>query len=436
MSFPKWLTDAQTTSSCFLPDRSIVREEKPMSRIISALFLAVAAATASVAIAADPAAEPNPPVAAEPVPTVTAAEPIPLAANAPDRHIVVKGDTLWGIAGKFLQEPWRWPEIWRLNKAQIKNPHLIYPGDIVFLDYADGRPRLRLGKPVGASGNVKLSPQVHSEPIDRAIPSIPANVIEAFISRPLVVDVNELQDAPRVIGTDESRVIMGNGDEIFVLGIKEDHSKWYIYRLGAPLKNPLPPASETVTEQDVLAPVLRYLRTPTSEEEGAQPSLGKAGGKPGDVLGYEVNYLGAAQMKEPGEISTLEILSAKEEILKGDLLIPAEEPTLNSYMPHKADHDVAGQVVSIHGGVGASGKFSVIAMNLGQRAGIEAGHVLGIYTKRETVYENKEGRNKTVALPEKRNGLVFVFRVFDRVSYGLIMESARPTVVGDSIRNP
>ena len=281
-----------------------------MSRIISALFMAVATATAAVAFAAEP-------------------EPIPLATNAPDRYTVVKGDTLWGIAGRFLQNPWRWPDIWQLNKDQIKNPHWIYPGDIVFLDYVDGQPRLRLGKNVTGSGTIKLSPSAHSEHIDQAIPSIPANAIEAFISRPLVVELNELQNAPRVIGTDESRVIMGNGDEIFALGITENHPKWYVYRLGAPLKNPLPPESENLTDKEILAPVLRYMRTPTYEDE-VKAAPGEAGGQPGDVLGYEVVYLGTAQLREPGNVSTLEILSAKEEILKCDLLVPAEEPTLNS----------------------------------------------------------------------------------------------------------
>jgi hypothetical protein len=416
MSIPKWLAIVQQYRAVSCSYGSVAREENFMSRIISALFMAVATATAAVALAAEPT--------------------IPLASDAPDRYTVVKGDTLWGIAGKFLQEPWRWPEIWHLNKEQIKNPHLIYPGDIVFLDYVNGQPRLRLGKQVTGAGNIKLSPEVHDEPISKAIPSIPANAIEAFISRPLVVEPDELKDAPRIVGTDESRVVLGNGDEVFALGITENHPKWYIYRLGAPLKNPLPPASETVTDQDVLAPVLRYLRTPTSEEEGAQPDLGKAGGKPGDVLGYEVVYLGTAQLKEPGNVSTLVILSSKEEILKGDLLIPAEDPTLNSYVPRRVDHDISGQVISVHGGVDVGGKFSIVALNLGKQSGIEPGHVLGIYTKQDTVYQDKEGRNKTIALPEKRNGLVFVFRVFNRVSYGLVMESARPTLTGDSIRNP
>ncbi|MGB4468625.1 MAG: LysM peptidoglycan-binding domain-containing protein [Azovibrio sp.] len=339
-----------------------------MSRIISALILAVAAVTAF------------------------ASEPLKLADNAPDRYMVVKGDTLWGISGKFLKEPWRWPEIWRLNKDQIKNPHLIYPGDIVLLDYADGRPRLRLGKPLPG----RLSPKVHEEVIGQEIPAIPPQAIEPYISQPLVVDANELIDAPRIIGTEESRVIMGNGDEIFVLGVQEDHPRWYIYRPGTPLKDP------------------------TTQE----------------VLGYEAVYLGTAQMKQPGEVAIMEILGAREEVLKGDLLVPAEPPHLSAYVPRRAEQDIVGEVMSVYGGVSAGGRNSVITINQGSQAGVEVGHVLGMFGKRSTVFKDKEGRNQTMALPEERYGLVFVFRTFDRVAYALVMEASRPLAIGDAVRNP
>lgn len=339
-----------------------------MSRIISGLILAVAAAAAF------------------------ATEPLKLADNAPDRHIVVKGDTLWDISGKFLQEPWRWPEIWRLNKDQIKNPHLIYPGDIVYLDYVDGQPRLRLGKPVQG----KLSPKVHEEAIGKEIPSIPPNVIEPYISQPLVVDADELKDAPRIIGTPESRVIVGNGDEIFVLGVQEDHPKWYIYRPGTPLKDP---ASQ-------------------------------------EILGYEAFFLGTAQVKQAGEVTIMDILTSKEEILKGDLLLPAELPNLRSYVPHRAEQDISGLIMSVYGGVNAGGRHSVITINQGSQAGIEVGHVLGMFSKRSTMFKDKDGRNQTMALPEERYGLVFIFRTFDRVAYGLVMEATHPLAIGDAVRNP
>ncbi|MDR2625030.1 MAG: LysM peptidoglycan-binding domain-containing protein [Zoogloeaceae bacterium] len=391
-----------------------------MSRIISALLLVVAMAA---------------------VPAFADEAPLTLADNAPDRYVVVKGDTLWGISGRFLNEPWRWPEIWRLNMAQIKNPHLIYPGDIILLDYVDGRPRLRLGKPIG-SGNVKLSPEVHSEQITKAIPSIPPNAIEPFISRPLVVGAHDLDDAPQLVGMDDSRVIIGHGDEIFALGITDNHPNWHIYRLGAPLKNPVPENFFGETKKDVLGPVETYMRgplpalTPVGTEKPVDPVVATVG-KPGDLLGYEVVYLGTARLKEQGEVSTLEVLTAKEEILQGDLLMPAEEPVLESYMPHVLETDVAGgQVVSVYGGVGVGSKFSVVAINLGENVGLEPGHVLGIYSKRNATYRDKKQRARTIALPDKRNGVLFVFRVFDRVSYGLVMEAARPVVVGDGIKKP
>jgi hypothetical protein len=375
------------------------------------------------------------------VPVFADEPPLTLADNAPDRYIVVKGDTLWGISGRFLNEPWRWPEIWRFNMAQIKNPHLIYPGDVVLLDYSDGRPRLRVGKPIG-SGNVKLSPTAHSEQITKAIPSIPPNAIEPFISRPLVVDANELDDAPQLVGVDENRIIIGHGDEIFATGITDDHPVWHIYRLGSALKNPVQ-ENDRITDKDVLAPVETYMRrplpalTPVGSEKPVDPAETLVG-KPGEVLGYEVVYLGTARLKERDEVSTLEVLTAREEILQGDLLMPAEEPTLKSYMPHTLEEEiVGGQVISVYGGVDVGSKFSIIAINLGENAGLEPGHVLGIYSKRIATYRDKKTqRTRTIALPEKRNGIIFVFRVFDRVSYALVMEAARPLVVGDAVKKP
>jgi len=347
------------------------REENSMSRIISALLLAVAAVTAH------------------------AEEPLQLVDNVPDRHVVVKGDTLWDISGKFLKEPWRWPEIWRLNKEQIKNPHLIYPGDIVLLDMSDGHPRLRIGKPV-RSGTEKVSPKVYNEPLAEEIPSIPPNIIEPFISQPLIVDEDELKDAPRIVDTPESRVVAGNGDEIFVLGLNAPNDRWFIYRPGVALKDP------------------------TTKE----------------VLGYEAAYLGTAIVRQPGEVALMEVLTAREEILKGNLLLPAEDPGLLAYVPHRLEQDVSGQVASIYGGVGTGGKNSVVAINRGKDSGLERGHVLGLFTKRVSVYQDKDGKNQTVALPEQRYGLVFIFRTFDRVSYGLVMEASRPLTIGDVVHNP
>ncbi|MBS1189898.1 MAG: LysM protein [Rhodocyclaceae bacterium] len=339
-----------------------------MVRIISALVLAVMAACAF------------------------AQEPVQLVDNPPDRHIVASGDTLWSIAGKFLKEPWRWPEVWRLNKDQIRNPHRIYPGDIVLLDTSSGAPQLKIAKPV------KLQPQVHSEAIKQAIPSIPPNVIEPFISRPLIVEADALEKSPFIIAGQDNRIIMGSGDSGFVAGIPDAKTaNWQVYRPGKPLKDP----------------------------------------ENGEVLGHEATFLGTARLVQPGEPATVTITTAKEEIGRGDRLVPAPLPTLVSYAPHKPDGTVAGRVVSIYGGLTEGGKHSIVSLNRGSRDGIEVGHVLALHRKQSfTGYDPKSGKRETTALPEERYGLVFVFRTFERVAYALVMDSAKPVTIGDATRNP
>jgi hypothetical protein len=343
-----------------------------------------------------------------------AAEPVKLAQNAPNSYVVVKGDTLWDIAGRFLEKPWRWPEIFEINQDHIKDPHWIYPGDIIVLDLSGASPRLRVGKQLGSSGDGRLSPQVQSELIPREIPSIPVHIVEPFISRPLIVGVNDLRDAPRIIGTDESRVIVGNGDSIYVLGIDSDHPRWHIYRPGTPVKDPV---------KDV------------STYEAWKARHDQRFDDP-DILGYEAVYVGTAKIRRPGEVTIMEVLTAKEEILKGDLLVPAEEASLEPYMPHEPQADVAGNIAAVYGGVGSGGKDSVVALNIGANNGIERGHVLGLFSKRTTVFKDKDGKARSMDLPEERYGVVFVFRVFDRVSYALVMESSVPLAIGDVVRNP
>ena len=232
-----------------------------MVRIISALILAVTAVCAS------------------------AAEPVQLVDNPPDRHVVVRGDTLWGISGKFLKEPWRWPEIWNMNREQIKNPHLIYPGEVVYLDRSGKNPRLRVGKQVkSAGGTSKLQPQIYSSAVQQAIPSIPPNQIEPFLSQPLVVEEGQLDNVPRIVAGPEYRGMMGNGDPAFATAIPDASVvNWNVFRPGKPLKDP----------------------------------------DTGEVIGYEAFFLGNASLVQPGEPSVLQITVAKEEIMRGDRLLPA-----------------------------------------------------------------------------------------------------------------
>ena len=338
-----------------------------MLRIISALILAV---TATCAIAA---------------------EPVQLVDNPPDRHIVVPGDTLWGISGKFLKQPWRWPEVWRMNREQIKNPHRIYPGDIVLLDDFRGGPRLRVAKPM------KLQPKVYSEAIQQEIPSIPANVIEPFISKPLIIDPNEHATAPRFVASQEDRVFMGIGDTGFVAGIPDTKIvNWHVYRPGKPLKDP-----ETQ-----------------------------------EIIGHEAFFLGSASLTQAGEPAVMRITEAKEEIGRGDRLVPAPPVNLISYAPHRPEAEVTAKVMSIYGGVNEAGKYSVVTISRGKNAELEPGHVLALFRTRVSQGYDDNDRRVTTTIPEERYALAFVFRVFDRVAYALVVETSKPVIVGDAARNP
>jgi hypothetical protein len=346
-----------------------------MIRIMSALFLAVAATVCGAA-----------------------EQPIQLADSAPQQHIVVPGDTLWGISAQFLKEPWRWPEIWRMNRDQIKNPHRIYPGDVIVLDHdANGNPLLR-------KQNAKLRPQIYSEQTDQSIPPIPPNVIEPFISAPLVVEVNGMDSAARIVATQQDRVFLGNGDTAYVENADPSKQLWQVYRKGKPLLDPAYP--------------------------GQSPSDLK------HVLGYEAFYLGTATQVKAGSPSTFEVLSAKEEIGRGDRLVPAAPPQLVAYVPHKPDFSVDGRIVSVYGGVGAAGRGSIVSLNQGASNGLEIGHVLAIERNRTIVQRDEEDQKINVVIPPERVGLVFVFRTFDRISYALIVQSEGTVEVNDFLRTP
>jgi hypothetical protein len=357
-----------------------------MNRIISALLLALAA---SFTQAADPT-------------------PIQIADNAPERHIVVPGDTLWGISAKFLKEPWRWPEIWRLNSEQIKNPHRIYPGDVIVLDRdANGNPVLRLA----SKGSGKLEPKIYSEPVQQSIPSIPANVIEPFVSEPLIVDDISVNGGARIVAMQEERVYLGPGDKAFVAGASDrpNQELWQIYRPGKPLIDP-----------------------------EFQP--GMTGYRPDDktqILGYEAFYLGTARQLQPGEPGVFEIRTFKQEIGRGDRLLPANPPQLVNYAPHKPEVNIDARVVSVYGGVGTAGRGSIITLSRGKNNGVEVGHVLALYRNRSDTFRNPETDQKeTIDLPPERYGLVFVFRTFERLSYALVLNSNGSVNLNDLLSNP
>ncbi|MBP8169662.1 MAG: LysM peptidoglycan-binding domain-containing protein, partial [Azonexus sp.] len=316
-----------------------------------------------------------------------------LVDNPPDRHIVVPGDTLWGISGKFLKQPWRWPEVWRMNQAEIKNPHLIYPGDIVLLDHFGGSPRLKIAKPM----NNKLQPKIYSEAVQQAIPSIPPNIIEPYISQPLIIEPGEHDGLARIVATQEDRLMLGSGDTAFVSGIPDASiEKWNVFRRGKPLKDP-----ET-----------------------------------GEIIAHEAFFLGNMRLVQPGEPAVLRVTLAKEEMGRGDRLLPAPPPEIISYAPHRPEQQIAAKVMSIYGGVNEGGPGYVISLNRGKNEGLEIGHVLALYRDRVATGMDEDGRRVQTALPEERYALAFVFRVFNRVAYALVVESSKSVIIGDSARNP
>jgi len=323
----------------------------------------------------------------------TSARPLELAPDAPDRHIVVPGDTLWDISAKFLRDPFRWPELWKMNAEQVRNPHRIYPGQVLILDRSGATPQLKLGN------LVKIGPEVRVTVPPKEIPAIPTSAIEPFLTQPLVIEPGAFDQAPRIVATQESRVFTGTGDLIYATNNADPKIKrWHVFRPGRPLVDP------------------------DSKE----------------TLGIEAIYLGTARPAgEVGDVLPLELTSVKQEIGRGDYLLPAEPPELMNYVPHAPDRPIAARLISIYGGVGEGAVNSVIALTRGKQDGLEIGHVLAIYRAGVTVANRfEDDRQQTHTLPDERIGLAFVFRVFDRVSYALVTSAQRPVMEGDRLRQP
>lgn len=330
--------------------------------------------------------------------TAASAEDIILRSDTPDRHVVVPGDTLWGIASRFLRDPWRWPEIWGLNREQLKNPHKIYPGDVVVLEKSPYGIRLRLAQDAEIGNSivtVKLSPKIHAEHLATApIPSISAATIEPFLSQPLVIEKDGLVNAPYILGSSDGRVVLSTGMTVYVSGLPDDRgTAWQIFRPGKTLKDP--------------------------DQQGR-------------ILGYEATYLGNAKADVFADISTLTITHAREEILKGDRMVPAPDIIFNNYVPHAPEFSINGRIISVYGGVTEIGRGAIVTLNKGKSDDLEMGHVLAIYRKSQ----EKSLKGDMVQLPDERSGLVFVFRVFDNISYALVVQSTHSIRILDAVKTP
>ena len=329
-----------------------------------------------------------------------------LAPNAPDAHTVQRGDTLWGISALFLKSPWRWPELWGMNLEQIRNPHLIYPGQVLVLEKRDGRATLRVA---GAAdglppGTVKLSPRVRVQTLDNgAIAAIPLHLIGPFLNEAVVFDDNELDAAPRIVATQEGRVLLARGETAYVRGELGGARDFRVFRQLTPLVDP-----ETRA-----------------------------------VLGYEGRYVGTAELVRPEQAgallvpASLRITSTRLEAGVGDRLSPVPQQELVAYVPHPPARPVDGRIISVYGEGVSAGQNQVVALNRGLREGIERGNVLALWRAgRRVVDTTTPGERTALQLPDERHGLLFVFRVFERVSYALILSVQEPVTRGDRFTQP
>lgn len=339
---------------------------------------------------------------------------LPLSATAPDSYTVKAGDTLWGISQTFLSQPWYWPELWYLN-PQVKNPHLIYPGDVLSLVTIDGQPRLMVtergavGERVTSGNAVRLSPEIRSESLD-AITTLPYNVIGAFLGRPSIMTKDEVKGAPYLLSVRDKHIVGSAGDEVYARGIRNavEGTRYNIMHVDEELRDP----------------------------------------DNNDLLGYRGVYVGTGPVLTTGDPAKLVLNETAIEALPGDKLF-AETYQMNmDFVPHAPNGTVEGTIFAVNG-VFIAGRYQVIAINRGSKAGLDVGSVLAIYQAGETVRDvYSDGRSanpmntnhglfkKKVKLPDERAGTVLVFKTYERMSYALIMDATHPISIGDYVRNP
>lgn len=325
--------------------------------------------------------------------------------NAPDKHEVIKGDTLWGISQMFLDHAWCWPQVWNMNRDQIKNPHWIYPGQTVYFDRVNGRLSLSEGTASNTNSGeniptVRLSPQIRAEGMtDNAITSISANSIEPFLSQPLILEENALADAPRIVAAQQGHVNAGKSEKVYAMGDLHGEIIFQVYRPSTALKDPQ-------TKQ---------------------------------ILGYEAAYVGALKLLRTGstpiEAHSFLVTASKEELRIGDRLLPVPNLEMTNYAPHPPTQAVEGSIVSIYGGVAMAGQNQTISINRGSNQGIDVGTVLQMYRLGEIIRDRTADKS-VVKLPDEQYGTLFVYRVFKNISYGLIMQVTDSAQIGDIVRKP
>ncbi|WP_097459530.1 LysM peptidoglycan-binding domain-containing protein [Mangrovitalea sediminis] len=315
--------------------------------------------------------------------------------DMPQHYTVVKGDTLWGISSRFLKNPWYWPEIWHAN-PQINDPNLIYPGDELALVYINGKPMLTKVKNGSNSGVIKLSPKIRSTPLETPVPTIPLEDIQGFLSGTRIVAKDVLEKAPYVLQGEDGRIASGAGDIVYARGDGKGQKVFGVYREGKAYYDPI-----------------------THE-----------------FLGLEAKSLGQGKVTAVnGQVMTLFLQKSNEEVMAGDRLLPTEDkPIRPNFQPSAPDTDIHGYMISVLNGVSQIGQYDVVVLNKGKRDGLKVGNVLAVFKKGQITRDPYT--KELVQLPSERAGLLMVFRTFDKVSYGLVLQATRPLSVGDEVRNP
>ncbi len=390
----------------------------PRSPVIVPFFVLLGLLTITAGpITGCSASKPRPVTIAEPEQTGTIvaakkvsapAKDIRVKASHPKQYTVKKGDTLWGISNLFLRDPWYWPEIWQKN-AQIQNPHLIFPGDVLTLVYVNGQPQILVNEAQhkavqqgSASSGLrvkKLSPSIRSKALQASIPNIPGDAIRQFLSKPRVVTKEQLETAPRIIASDEKHLILGSGDRVYIRGeLDKERVRFSVFRPGDELRDPI------------------------SKE----------------LLGYEAKYSGDVHIITYDDPATGDLTYTSREVLIGDRLLPEDKSKLeNLFFPHVPEKNVDAQIISLYDALFGVAQYQIVVINKGERDGMEVGHLLATFTQGDVVRDRfDKRRSKLVKLPDERSGLIMLFKTFDRVSYGLTLESKRVIHRNDAVHTP
>lgn len=349
------------------------------------------------------------------------ADTVQLQDNVPERYVVVKGDTLWDISERFLKTPWKWPDIWQLNKQEIKDPHWIYPGDVVKLVMVNGEPQLVLEPGPRFDSTIKLSPKVLAEPLvikEEGIPTLPPNLINPLLSRSAIGTVSELERTPRILGSADQRVMFTKGDQVYASKSDGVTTDWRVVRLGQAIKNP---------------------------------------SNPKEVIAYELVHLGEAQTLTQGDPQVVKITSNSQEIVERDRLMAAVTPEVPHYAPRAPATQVNAKVAAALNGALYAGAWTSLVLDKGKLDGLEEGHVLALYRAGRSVSDPrcerankigfltggnahatdcKQNADDKTALPDSRVGLAMVYRSFEHIAYALVMKSSEPVTIGDGARNP